>query len=82
MSFNRNMAIWIKGREYDSETNIDGEIVVIPKGNKNLFATIDPEKQEAHYWQDYPEPVVVGLIPIDELRDLEYFVNLLIGKED
>ncbi len=82
MSFNRNMAIWIKGREYDSETNIDGEIVVIPKGNKNLFATIDPEKREAHYWQDYPEPVVVGLIPEKELGDLRYFVELLLGEKE
>lgn len=82
MSFNRNMAIWIKGREYDSETNVDGEIVVIPKGNKSLYATIDPEKQEAHYWQDFSEPMSSAFIPVKELGDLRYFVELLLGEKE
>lgn len=81
MSFNRNMAIWLKGREYDSETNMDGEIVITPKANQDLYATIDPVKGEAHYWQNFSEPLRSAFIPVNELADLRYFVELLLGEK-
>lgn len=82
MSINRNLAIWLKGREFDSETNVDGEIVVIPKSNHDLFATIDPDKKQVHYWQEFPEPCICSNIPEDDLDDLKHFVNLLMEKDE
>lgn len=81
MEITRRLAIWLKGKEFTSETNADGNIVVTPKSNKYLYAVIDPEKKEATYWQNFAEPLIAAYIPEKEVDDLRYFVNLLIGDD-
>lgn len=82
MSFRRLMALWLKGKEYSCETNADGNIIVYPKGNKELYAAIDPEKGEVYYYLNFAEPVTGAIIPEDELMDLRYFVGLLMGEDE
>ena len=80
--FDHMMALWIKGKEFATETRMDGNVVVYPKNNKeNIYAVIDPEKMEVHYYQDFPEPVTGAYIPEEELMDLRYFVGLLMGDD-
>lgn len=76
--FDHMMALWIKGKEFATETGMDGNVVVYPKNSKEkIYAVIDPEKMEVHYYQDFPEDVRCALIPVDELDDLRHFVELL-----
>lgn len=81
MRFDKLMALWLKGKEYSCETNADGNIIVYPKGNKELYAVIDPEKNEVHYYLNFSEPVTGAYIPEEELMDLRYFVGLLMGDD-
>lgn len=81
MGFNHLMALWLKGKEFDCDKNMDGTITVYARGRNDLYAVVDPEKREAHYYQTYPEPVITALLPVDELKDLQYFVSLLIGDD-
>ena len=81
MSFDRNMAIWLKGKEFISQTSADGEVVVMPNSNRDIYSTIDPEKKEAWYWQDFPGEVRSATIPVTDLDDLRYFVELLLEND-
>lgn len=80
--FNQRMAIFLKGREYSTETAADGSVLVYPKGRKiALFAEINPETFNVTYRQEFTVPVNGADIPVDELDDLRYFVELLIRRE-
>lgn len=82
MSFERNMAIWEKGRGYDKQTDmIEGDIIVTPKINDKIYATINPERREVYYHQDFAEPCISSYIPVDDLKDLQYFVSLLMEDD-
>lgn len=81
--FDQLMALWIKGKKFSCETNADGNVVVWPEnGKEKISAIIDPEKNEAIYWMDFSEAVVGTYIPVEELDDLRYFVNLLLEKDE
>ena len=46
--FDHMMALWTKGKEFETETSMDGSIVVYPKHYKEkVYAVIDPEKMKA-----------------------------------
>ncbi len=80
--FDQRMAIFLKGREYSSETAADGSVLVYPKGRKiALYAEINPETFNVEYRQDFSVPVSSADIPVDELDDLRYFVELLTKRE-
>lgn len=79
--FKKHMAIFTKGREYECQHNLNGDIIIFPKGNNSIYVAID-EFLNVNYYIDHDEPVKTALVNMDELDDLRYFVNLLIGKED
>lgn len=82
MRFDRRMALWTKGKEFETETSMDGSIVVYPKHDKEkVYAVIDPEKMSVQYYQDFPTAVRTTYIPEEELMDLRYFVGLLMGDD-
>lgn len=80
--FNHMMALWTKGKEFETETNMDGSIVVYPKHDKeSVYAVINPDKMSVHYYMNFSEPVRSTYIPVDEVEDLKYFVSLLMEDD-
>ena len=75
--FDANMSIWLKGREYECQHNLNGDIIVNAKGKPDIYAAIDTEKMNIEYFINYPAPVTNAAVDMIALEDLRYFVELL-----